>query len=133
MEKSDEFVDKIITNLKIIGLIQINDKLCLRNGHLQIDPNNFGLQFLKRWFYRDSREIIIPFIKEILRSSKILLENGIMVVLPELEKVTVGLSNLKMTYSHDPITIVTIENIINKVTLVIEKYQPGYTNMELLD
>jgi nitrogen fixation protein len=133
MDKSDYFIDKIITNLKIISMIQINEKLCLRSGHLQIDPNTFGLQFLKRWFYKDSREIIIPFIKEILKSAKILLENGFVIVLKELKQVPMGLSNLKTTYSHDPITMVMIENIINKVNLVIEKYQQGYTNQGFLD
>ena len=114
-------------------MVQINEKLCLRAGHLQIDPNVLGLQFFKRWFYKDSREIIIPFVKEILRSAKILTDNGFHNVYLELKRVPNGLSNLKTTYSNDPITMVIIENIINKINRVIEKYQQGYTNMELLD
>lgn len=31
---NEDFIDNIITNLKIISLIQINDKLSIRKGHL---------------------------------------------------------------------------------------------------
>lgn len=144
---NEEFIDNIITNLKIIGMIQINDKLSVRKGHLQLDKES-GVQFVKRWFFRDSRSMTINYIKEIVRNMNILFsriklnnsnnnnlinihntnnntnimsytnEDIIWImsrILGEMEKVEVGLNNLKTTYSFDPVTIVMLENIINKL------------------
>ena len=62
-----EFIDSIVTNLKIISIIQINEKLCIHKGHLQIDRDS-TIQPLKRWFNRDSREVILNFIKELIKN-----------------------------------------------------------------
>ena len=64
---NDEHIDNIITNLKIISKVKVDEKLCIRKGHLQID-NSSNFQFLKRWYYRDSRDFILLFIKDLIRS-----------------------------------------------------------------
>ena len=64
---NDDFIDSIITNLKIINVIQINEKLCIRKGHLQIDKDS-NIQHIKRWVNRDSRETTINFIKELIKN-----------------------------------------------------------------
>ena len=122
---NEEFIDSIITNLKIISIIQINEKLCITKGHLQIDKDS-TLQGVKRWFNRDSREVVLNFIKELLKNINYLFnkvktldkdEQTWIVgrVLYEMESIENGLNNLKTTYSFDPVTIVTIENIIIKI------------------
>jgi hypothetical protein len=122
---SEEFIDSIITNLKILSIVQINEKLCIHKGHLQIDRDT-GLQSIKRWFYRDSRDLVLNFIKELIRNINYLftkvksLEKDeqkwiITRILTEMDNIENGLNNLKTTYSIDPVTIVNIENIAIKI------------------
>ena len=122
---SEEFIDSIITNLKILSIVQINEKLCIHKGHLQIDRDT-GIQFIKRWFYRDSRDLVLNFIKELIRNINYLftkvksLEKDeqkwiITRILSEMDNIENGLNNLKTTYSIDPVTIVNIENINIKI------------------
>jgi hypothetical protein len=122
---NEEFIDSIITNLKIISIIQINEKLCVHKGHLQIDKDN-SLQGIKRWFNRDSRDVILNFIKELIRNINYLFnkvktldrEEQLWIVtrvLCDMDSMENGLNNLKTTYSYDPVTSVTIDNIIIKI------------------
>ena len=59
-----DFIDSIIINLKIISLIQINEKLGIHNGHLCINKSS-NVQFLRRWFNRYSRNLVLKFIKDL--------------------------------------------------------------------
>jgi len=109
-----EFIDYILTNLKIISLVQINEKISIYRGHLQIDYK--PLQFIKRWFNNDSRESLINFLNDLLKKIIYLFENdldkkNIYTVLNEMDKILNGLNNLKITYSDDPITIVKLDTI----------------------
>ena len=105
---NEESVDNIITNLKIISLVKVDEKLSIRKGHLQID-NSSNLQFLKRWFYRDSRDIILLFVKDLIRNISMLFEKLecyydklwiLKRILTEMENAKSGLINLKITFIH---------------------------------
>ena len=118
---NEEFIDNIITNLKILSIIEINDKLGVRKGHLSID--NGSLQFIRRWFYRDSRDVIKIFIRDLVKNITIVFskinsyeDSGWVLarILTELENIEKGLINLKTTYSDDQVMIVSIENFIIK-------------------
>jgi len=111
----EELVDKIIINLKIISILQVGDKLCIRRGNLQIDQES-NVRSLKRWFLRDSRDSFLLFIRDIFRKIN-LIENkkDLSRITCEFEKVEIGLENLKITYSYDPVTIATIDNLVNKL------------------
>ena len=128
---NEENIDAIITDLKIIGILQPNEKLNIRNGHLHIDRSS-NFQFIKRWFYCDSRFIINVYIKELVKKilsvyNKIkeypktdtvwILER----ILTELENANIGLNNLKLTYSNDPYMIATIENTLLKFKELCQK------------
>jgi hypothetical protein len=115
-------MDNVITNLKIISIVQVNEKLCIRKGHLQID-NIIKLQFLSRWFYRDSRDVILNFINDLIKNIFYFLHNtdkytdylwNLTHLLTELEHVENGLENLKTTYIYDPYMIVNIDHINTK-------------------
>ena len=116
---NEESVDNIITNLKIISLVKVDEKLSIRKGHLQID-NSSNLQFLKRWFYRDSRDIILLFIKDLVRNISMLFEKLecytdklwiLKRILTEMENAKSGLINLRTTYSTDAVMVVKFENV----------------------
>lgn len=125
---NEDFIDNIITNLKILSMININDKLNVRNGHLQIEKDSI-LQFFKRWINKDSREITIIFIKVLIKNLNILVsslinknkfskEDSLFIltrILNETDNVEKGLKNLKVTYSDDPVIVVTLENILLKL------------------
>jgi hypothetical protein len=122
---NDDFVDSVITNLKILNVIQINEKLCIRKGHLQIDRDS-NVQFVKRWVNRDSREVTMNFIKELLKNINTIFnktktisdEYSIWIlsrILIEMDTLDNGLNNLKTTYSADPVTTVVIDNFIIKL------------------
>jgi hypothetical protein len=116
---NEEYIDNVITNLKIISLVKVDEKLSIRKGHLQIDTSS-NFQFIKRWFFRDSRDFILLFIKDLIRNITNLL-NKIDTyhdrawittrILSEMENAKGGLMNLKTTYSTDPIMVVKFENV----------------------
>jgi hypothetical protein len=123
---NEETYDNIITNLKIISKIKVDEKLCIRKGHLQID-NSSNFQFLKRWYYRDSRDFILLFIKDLIRSISTVFEKSKGLanwvnqhILNEMENAKTGLVNLKTTYSTDSIMIVKFEHVANKFCELIE-------------
>ena len=120
---NEETIDLIITNIKVISQLNPNDKLCIRKGHLYIDTSS-NFQFIKRWFYCDSREITLIYIHKLIKNIRFILENCncnsddrlwiLTRILNELENAEQGLINLKRTYSLDPYMSANIENISYK-------------------
>ena len=129
---NEESIDIIITNLKIIAQLKLNEKLCIRKGHLYIDSSS-NYQFIKRWFYRDSRDIILLYIKDLIHNiSHFIYERSkdysksdcqwiFTRILMELENSEKGLTNLKRTYILDPYMVATIENTILKFNELLTK------------
>ena len=119
---NEESIDNIITNLKIISLAKVDEKLSIRKGHLQID-NSSNFQFIKRWLFRDSRGFILLYLKDLIRNISSLFDKIqsykdslwiITRVLSEMDNAKSGLINLKTTYSTDPVMVVKFENINTK-------------------
>lgn len=108
--------DNVITNLKIIKMINVNEKLSIRKGHLQIDYHPF--QFIKRWFYNDSRDLVVLFIKDLINNVSHHKDNEM--VIHEINGIYKGLQNLKITYSADPIICVNIDNFIKKFEFILK-------------
>ena len=127
---NEDYIDNIITNLKVISLIQVNDKLNIRKGHLQIDKES-NMRSIYSWLIWDSRDIVLKYIKDILRNiyltvnkikttlkNKESIEEHVWIltrIYSEFETVELGLNNLKVTYSDDTVVTVTIDNIIIKL------------------
>ena len=107
--ENEDTLDNIITNLKILSLIQVNEKLSIHKGHLQIDKVEF--QCIKRWLNKSSRDIILIYLKELVKNIK---KNKNIKFFTEIEKAKYGLINLQTTYANDPVTVVKIDNIIFK-------------------
>jgi len=128
---NEEFIDSIITNLKIISIIQINEKLDISKGHLVVDRDS-NIQSIKRWFNRDSRDIILNYIKDLLKNIGTALNKiktlphedytwNLSRILIEMDSIETGLNNLKTTYSDDPVTIAQIDNIIIKCREIMQR------------
>ena len=121
---NEETIDIIITNLKVISQLKLNEKLCIRKGHLFIDTSS-NYQFLKRWFNRDSRDIILIYVRDLIRNIAAVFEKMkdysesdakwiLTRILTELENSDQGLINLKKTYVLDPFMVATLENVMFK-------------------
>jgi hypothetical protein len=123
---SEDFVDSTIANLKIIGMVPKNGKLCVRKGQLCID--NQRAQGLRRWLNGDSREFTLVHAKNTVVSSIkiarcILLNNStdttstwtLRRILREMELCEQGLNNLKTTtYSDDSVMVAHLDVIIER-------------------
>jgi len=130
---NEEFIDNIIINLNIIGIIKVNEKLCIRKGHLQIDISS-NFQSIRRWFFRDSRDIIIIYLNKLMTDITSLFkkindyprEEGLWVIsriLVELDNTEGGFNNLKKTYSTDPYMVFTFENMSLKFRQIAQLYR----------
>ena len=113
---NEELIDWVVTNLKIISLIQKNEKLCIRKGHLQIDKVSY-LRFLKRYYYNDSRESTIIYIKEVIKNIKIIINNINKDIhkLIDIESIELGINNLKVSYIEDPMIVASLDHLLNKI------------------
>ena len=134
---NDSFIDDIITNLKIIGLIEPNNKLSIKNGHLKLDKLD-NLQFIRRWLNRDSREHTIIFLKNIIKNVSELThrldnftendKNWVLKrIVSELEGVEIGIKNLKTTYIDDSFIIVNLDNILCKLKEIVKTHNKNDT------
>ena len=65
---SDEFVDSTIANLKVIGMVPRNGRLCVRKGQLCIDATD-QLQPLRRWVRGDSRDLTLLHVRNTVQNA----------------------------------------------------------------
>jgi hypothetical protein len=65
---SDDQVDNIIMNLKIIGIVQKNGSICVRKGLLTIDHDGH-LQRIRRWINKDTREVTMLHIQSTIMNA----------------------------------------------------------------
>ena len=121
IEENIDNLDNIITNLKIISMVQVNEKLSIHKGHLQIDKILF--QSIIRWINKSSRDIIIIYLKDLIKNINVLIIKLkkypnfkwlFTKIFTEMDKSKLGLLNLQTTYATDPVTVVKFENIITK-------------------
>jgi hypothetical protein len=136
--ENEDYIDNIITNLKILSLISVNEKLSIHKGHLYIDK--ICLQSLKRWYYRDSREILIIYLRDLIKIIQNLLDkmthkpNYLWIqakIFTEMEHAKVGIVNLKTTYSNDQVTVVKLDTILTKFTEITENIKKTLHSIEV--
>ena len=123
----------MIINLKVIGVIPENGRICSRKGSIYIDsPSTF--QALKRWFCSDSREYSVEIIRSIIFASI----NIYKVSTDQFTKKTIytgitasktGISNLKVTYSDDA----SLCAILNHLLLIISHFVENNASEEYDD
>lgn len=124
---NDEFIDDIMANLKVIGMLQKNSKLCVRKGKLAIDDESH-FQFLRRWLKRDSRDSVLMHMKNTIvnaiNTSKVLLneskysEHDKWVLLrlnEEMRACEMGIVNLKTTYAGDAMMVASLDVLIERL------------------
>lgn len=65
---SDDFVDTVATNLRVIGMLDKNSKLCIRRGQLAIDRSD-RMQGIRRWMTKDSRDVTLMHVRNTIASA----------------------------------------------------------------
>lgn len=122
----DDFVDKTMANLKLIGMINKGEKVCLRKGQLNIEQFD-RLQCVRRWYNKDSRDVTLIHIRntinDAIKIAKGLLNHSISTDLKlwtissinqEMKNCETGLQNLKTTYLDDPSFVANIDVLVDK-------------------
>ncbi len=100
-----DFIDQILTSLKVISMIKEGQKVKVRNGLLDLEPMSSGFRVaVRRWMHNDNRHTTILYIKNVIA-------NAMEVILikhdqsDKLESALVdcitGLGALAVTYGED--------------------------------
>ena len=124
---TEELIDTTLTTLKVIGMLPKNGRLCIRRGQLTLE-NDDPIQRIKRWIYRDSREVTLMHIKNTINNSTKIIK-GIMSgqieiemkewtlqrFLSEMTSCQSGLVNLKTTYIGDTAVVATLDVICERL------------------
>lgn len=122
----DEFVDQILTSLKIISMIKEGQKVCVRNGLLSLETKSSGLKVaLRRWLNNDNRNTTLSYIKNVINNSldiiKIHSDEGTKnKIKTALADCITGLSSLAVTYSNDAGISATIVVMQDRIRTNIE-------------
>jgi hypothetical protein len=118
-----ELMDSILVNLKVISKLEPNIKL-ETDGILfkQVDWSIFP-EWARRWWYGQSRTIIINKIKQLYKNSFSIVKNSDKVaklrILKAVSDSINGLTNLKQTYSEDSTITSQIDVIIEDINCII--------------
>ena len=126
---NDDFVDTTIANLKVIGMVPKNGKLCVRKGQLCLD--HIQAQSLRRWINGDSRDMTVMHTKSTffnaMRIARSIMSCGpaandtghvaewtLCRLLEEIRCCETGLENLKSTYVNDSMMLANLDVIIER-------------------
>lgn len=135
---TDEYIDIIISNLKVIGMVPKGGKLCIRKGHLCLDakkPTRFHplLQPITRWFNGDSRDLTLLHTKNTINGavkiSKTMMRDNstdlwtLQRIMEELMACETGIQNLKATYSYDSMMLANLDVILERQKANCEEIQ----------
>jgi hypothetical protein len=126
----DEFVDDILTSLKIIASIKEGQKVCVRNGLLALEVNSTGvIPAVKRFIYGDNRELTVRYVRNVVHNaiSVIKVVKNPDEVIKSLQEAIMGLQRLEVTYSADVATVSTIQVLVDRIELEI-KSLPTYND-----
>lgn len=124
---TEELIDTTITTLKVIGMLPKNGRLCVRRGQLTLEIDS-NLQRIKRWVYRDSREVTLMHIKNTINNCtkivKGIMNNQIDIelkqwtlqrFLSEMQNCQSGIVNLKTTYIDDTAIVANLDVICERL------------------
>ena len=123
-------IEELIINLKVIGSIEVNQKVITRGKYLNIEPISIIPEAVRRWWRQDNRyetikkvnEIVDIAIRESIKQKNMKPDNvnedytvSFLTISDYLPGVIGGLKNLKQTYSTCIITSCQIDSVIDKI------------------
>jgi hypothetical protein len=119
MTTVDPEYDEVVVNLKVLASVTVNSKLYTRGSFLNIEQPSIIPEGIRRWFHKDSRDESIKKIDRTVTKGVSYVEKY-PIVKDYLKESTVGLINMKETYSICIQTVARIDTIIAKINIVID-------------
>ena len=117
-DASSEFSDRIMANLKVLGMVQKSTKLSVRKGQLALDEPGYT-QFLRRWLRHDSRDLALMHVRSTVHSALSLARPEDPAdaerLLDEFRGARKGLENLKATYAGDSVMLANLSLLLEKM------------------
>ena len=126
--------EDLITDLKVISMLKENGRLCIRNGHLSIEPNIETKQNIlytmsahaslavRRWWNQDNRQNAMLKVQSlILKCYEIrekLNDEQKQQFFPLCVEASDGLMHLKNTYKNDAAVSARLSVYINSLNLL---------------
>lgn len=132
---SDDFVDSTIANLKVIGMVPRNGRLCVRKGQLCLETED-QIQPVRRWARGDSRDLTMMHVRNTIHSAQRIIQHTmdaqagdgvpdrgkldlarwvLQQLLAELGQCEVGLQNLRTTYAADSMMVASVGVLIERI------------------
>ena len=111
----EDFVDQLLTSLKIVSMIKEGQKVCIRNGLLTLETKSTGVgAALRRWLHNDNRNATLMYIRNVVNNSVDVCNmhhtNSVVIKITEsLESCLTGLGCLAVTYGEDAGITATID------------------------
>jgi hypothetical protein len=124
-------IDEIVTNLKILESLEKNKKLVTRGeDYLNVEKpysiqNFYTPEFIRRWNRQDNRNESIKKINNLISQAiKHMDDDNLNFNMKEyLKRSTIGISNLKETYSTCRQTCARIDIILDKIRIALDGYE----------
>jgi hypothetical protein len=115
---SEEFVDQVLTSLRVISMIKEGQKVKVRDGHLSLETHSTGIiTGIRRWINRDNRVTTLRYIRNAVIQGVSLyntskderVKQGLMGALN-------GLTSLSVTYGDDAGVTAAIDVIRDRIS-----------------
>lgn len=114
-----DFIDQILTSLKVISMIKEGQKVKVRNGLLDLEPMSSGFSVaVRRWMHNDNRHTTILYIKNVIANAMeiILIKHD---QSDKLERAIIdcitGLGALAVTYGEDASVTATLHVLQERI------------------
>lgn len=115
---------ELITNLSVVGLIDKEQKLNVKN--MSFSPSNTWGQSFYRFYYRESRQGLINYLKFLLADTIAAIQDYYQteyckIIVNHLALAKPGIQNLTITYKEDPNILSQLNVIIENIDMLLEK------------
>lgn len=110
---NEEFVDQILTSLKVISMIKEGQKVKVRDGLLSLEVQSTGvLAGIRRWINKDNRLTTLRYIRNTVIQAMTLTDDRVNQALKEAMN---GLNCLTITYGDDAGVTAAIDVIKDRI------------------
>jgi hypothetical protein len=124
--------DEVVVNLKVIASIAVNTKMYTKGAYLNIEKASFVPESMRRWYRQDSRDESIKRIdRTIIKAIAYIPKER--AIYQYLKEATVGILNMKETYSTCIQTMARLETILDKIELILDGYEPDKESKHKMD
>ena len=118
--QAQDYVDQVLTSLRVISMIREGQKVKVRNGLLDLENKSSGFKIaLSRWIHNDNRHTTVLYIKNVISNameiSRSQQQNSEKII-KALQMCSPGLSSLSVTYGNDASVTATLQVIQERIS-----------------